>query len=163
MPHHPTTHRAAVALVAAALVAAPTVASAEDADDGYRGQVVAVDVTADVLMASCFIRSTRCKLGKVGALFYAAGGPTVHFFHDHPQRGFTSLGLRVGAPFLAGLLGMGIASSGEEGDTFSGLGGALIGVVVGALGAQVLDAALLAGPTDDPEAAPRMFTIGGSF
>ena len=166
--------RALAALVATSL-AAPGLAAAGDAE-GYRAQVIAVDVSADAMLLSCFIEATRCKLGESGAILYVFGGPAAHIVHERWKEAGASLGLRVAAPLLAGLLGMAATASDggsddddddddDDGFALSGLPGLAGGMIVGALGAQILDAALLAGPREDDTGLPRarMITLGGSF
>jgi len=81
---------------------------------------------------------------------YALGGPAIHWAHGHAQKGWGSLGLRLGLPvggLIAGLLGgAAFCGSGNGGDDFipcpvvAGVFGFLSGVVA----APIVDAGALA-------------------
>ena len=117
----------------------------------YGWQIVLLDAGAVVVVAASDSSgrgtSTALVLGGVG--IYALGGPVTHVLHGQKLRGAASLGLRVGAPLLGGLLGAG-AGGGPCVDTdaknscaAAGVYGAL-GAAVGALTAMVIDDGVLA-------------------
>jgi len=93
---------------------------------------------------------------------YALGGPVVHWANGQVGKGFASLGLRVGAPLVAGLSGalVGAAFSGDScgGRVCNDTGvavGAVLGTVGGVIAALVIDTAVLARKTVkvEPEVA----------
>jgi hypothetical protein len=77
---------------------------------------------------------------------YVLGGPVVHGFHGHAGKAAGSLGIRVGAPLVGGILGAGILSGCKkhESDDLCELGGAAWGILLGSAAAMALDAAVLA-------------------
>ncbi len=82
------------------------------------------------------------------AASYALGGPIVHWAHGHVGKGFASLGLRVGLPFVAGLIGFAIDASSHNCHSsdfcVDGLAGLVVGSFLGYVGAVVVDSAALA-------------------
>ena len=112
----------------------------------------------------------------VFSLGYTLGGPTVHWAHGHLERGFASLGLRVGAPIVTALLGglVGLAASpGSDSDGIEAgfvVGGAIGGIAGYVIAVAVDDCVLAREPVSPPPApgttaaspAPS-FTLAPSF
>jgi hypothetical protein len=82
----------------------------------------------------------------VGAVVYGAGPPVVHLAHRQPWQALSSLGLRVALPAVGAGAGLSMASCSESGENSGecGLAAAILGTAIGAVGAMVLDASLLA-------------------
>ncbi len=110
----------------------------------------AVIVTSIAVGAST---DTGSAGGTVYLLGYALGGPIVHWANGQVGMGFASLGLRVGAPVVAGVLGGALAAGASSGDGYAVVGGAAIGIVAGSIAAVVVDAAVLARKTVTVDAA----------
>lgn len=91
--------------------------------------------------------------GTVFLVGYALGGPIVHWANGQVGMGFASLGLRVGAPVVVGVLGGALAAGASNGDGYAVLGGAAIGIIAGSIGAVVVDSAVLARKTVTVDAA----------
>jgi hypothetical protein len=149
----------------------------------YRFQIAAADLTAIGLgllgRAGDSDAFTGAALG-----MYIAGGPIVHLIHHHTGRAAASAALRIGLPIVAGVVGSAIDRSqctGDCGDV-PGLGGALIGVTLGAVTASAIDIGYLSrgedtkplGPADRPLATlppsaplesvePRTVRVGLAF
>jgi hypothetical protein len=133
----------------------------------YGWQTLGVDAGAIGVM---FLGASTDDLVVLAGLgIYALGGPVVHLAHERPGTAAADLGLRVGAPLTAGLVGFGVGvaafsgcSSGEMfcSRGFAGVGGAALGVLVGYVTAIILDAAWLAcepAPVEEKaSAAPRL-------
>ena len=98
-------------------------------------------------------------VGVLGGFGYLFGGPVVHAVHGQGGVGAGSFLLRVGMPVMGAFLGCAI--QGDSSGEFSCLGGALVGFGLGALGAVVIDASLLAyeEPQENPK-KPRILTMG---
>jgi hypothetical protein len=98
-------------------------------------------------------------LTTVGALGYGFGGPINHWARDHTAKGFGSLGLTLGLPTVAGLIGGGIvvALYGEGGDIPSFPIGFAIGAGVGAVAAIIVDAVVFG---HEPTAPPGAVSVG---
>jgi hypothetical protein len=72
--------------------------------------------------------------------------PIVHWSHGHVGKGFGSLGLNVGGPLLAGLIGAGIAEASSDGSCGifgCGFGGFVVGFVLGGFVSPIIDIAAL--------------------
>lgn len=108
----------------------------------YGWQIILTDASAVALTVTGAL-SESDGLITVGVLTYLFGPPTVHFAHRNVGRGFGSLGLRLGAPFVGALLGVAIANCGENSD-FCGMPEAAVAVTATTLTAVVIDAAVLA-------------------
>ncbi len=81
---------------------------------------------------------------------YLLGGPIIHLAHDQIGRGFLSLGLRVGLPYLGAIAGAAVGESncqGSDDELFCGLGEIIVGGLLGAATASVIDWTLLARKT----------------
>lgn len=142
--------------------------------DGDRGGAIAADLTSDaVLIAGVKLDSGPLMIA--GALGYALAAPGVHAYHDRWTEGAESLTVRIIAPLALGAIGCKILDDSDDGpDDGDGgpamapwgciLGGAL-GVMVGGLGAQVVDWTVFSTGEDTTDATARahLFTIGGSF
>ena len=82
--------------------------------------------------------------------------PIIHFTHeDGLKTGFAALGVRLGAPIVAGLIGIAATSAAQDQCDRTGegrgdlgclqtLSGALVGGLVGMLGAMIADDVFLA-------------------
>jgi hypothetical protein len=91
---------------------------------------------------------TAIAVGMVGSYLLAA--PIIHLAHGRPGIAAASLGLRAGLPMGGALLGAALA--GDCRGELCGAGGAVIGFVVGILGATTLDAVVLSRePREDDE------------
>lgn len=156
----------AVAIAAAAPTAAPSSARA-DVDKPDRATVMVVDVMGDGLVVAGLAGKNRV-LGVLGGVAYLAGAPLVHGTKDHWDRAAQSLGVRVGAPVVGALVGCTLI--GEHGDHKlsifprkpCGLGLA-VGVLAGAVAAQIVDWTLISKGDRGVNQAPVAFSIGGSF
>jgi hypothetical protein len=96
----------------------------------------------------------------VGSLSgYALGAPLVHAAHGHWQRGLADFGLHVGALSLGGLVGGAAGGMPTSCDVkFAGCftqtnNGLMVGAMLGAVLASVVDASLLAWDTKPKETA----------
>jgi hypothetical protein len=163
-------------LVAVCLLPAPSYA-AEPAQsqpgDWYGWQILVIDVAdAAVFAATAAVtlgnsqwmgQDLGAPLGVTGAVFYVAGGPTVHLAHGHVGRAAISVALRVGTPLVFGLIGAAIGAvlyqpsrcpppspgcycddsedPGSLGEAFAGM---IVGAGVGVLTASAIDIAILA-------------------
>jgi hypothetical protein len=151
------------ALATAAVVVALSSSPARAEEKRYGYQVAAPDAVGWVLVlvGSQSENWGAAALGVGGILL---GGPIVHAAHGHWGRAGASLGLRVGAP-LAGVslgAGLGVASGGGGKGALDGIVYAIVGAGLGYVAAAAVDIVYLA-REDVPEAAPRMFSIGGRF
>jgi len=88
---------------------------------------------------------------ELGIGTYALGAPIVHWGHGNVARGFGSLLLRTGAPFVLGLGGGAMCDSSHSGsseyDGWECLGPMAIGVLLGVATAVVVDSAVIARET----------------
>ena len=116
----------------------------------YGWQNLVVD--GGVVVASAGLGAANGSAGGVLAVTgYLFGGPIVHWSHGQVGRGFASLGIRVGAPFLFATLGY-VAFRGESrSDDFAGAIGLVLGFGFGVLSAIIIDAAALAYERVDDE------------
>ena len=97
-----------------------------------------------------------------GVTAYALAAPALHAAHGDAPGAGVSLALRVGLPLVIGLPA-GVISARRSSGKSTGPGRVLlIGAAVGAVGAQLIDALLLAGARDT-SAAPRMLAISGAL
>ncbi len=93
---------------------------------------------------------------------YLAGGPIIHFSHGQVGRGFLSLGLRVGLPYLGAIVGAAVGESncqGVDDEWFCGVGELLLGGALGAVAASVIDWTVLAKKTTTME-RESLFQVG---
>ena len=137
----------------------------------YGWQTLATDgsalllIGASISTASGGSDSASATLGFAALGAYALGGPIAHFAHANVGRGLASLGMRVGGPVLLGYAGYLLENCGSGGGhEFCGVGGLLLGVSAGIIGAVVIDSAVLAFDEDSGESeasAPR-FQLGFS-
>lgn len=129
-----------------------------------RYQVVAADVAADATIA-VGVHLEAPEVAAAGVAAYLLVAPTLHVVHDDAGDGARSLGLRlvtpIGGAFVGGLLGLLGGSSGKDA-LAAGFGGLVFGAALGAVVIQVYDVAFFAG-ADDPAAAPRVVSFGGTF
>jgi hypothetical protein len=131
---------------------APVEPAATPAPAWYGTETLLVDAAALGLLivgASVGGATRDTKVSEAFALAglgtYVLGGPIVHLAHDRPYAALGSLGLRVGAPVVAGFVGMAIEqSSCSPGTWFCGLAGLLLGGTVGVIGAVAIDSAAIA-------------------
>lgn len=157
---------ASIAAIAAVLVTSPVraddpaatdrIARAPDAppteppsDRWYGWQTLIVDSVA----AGGFVVGVGKRIDSLsvtGLLLYGAGPPVVHGLHGHWGLALGDLALRVAAPVLLAIVGVGLedATTPDCRDTgdicLRGLGGALAGAATGYAAAVATDAALLA-------------------
>jgi hypothetical protein len=116
----------------------------------YRGYLAAADGVALGLLIGAFAAENEW-LALGGAVTYVLGGPAVHAGNGQPIRGAASLGLRLGLPvvgmFGGGLVGAALCEDTGSSETRDGdlrclpptLGGVIVGMLVGAVGAMVVD------------------------
>jgi hypothetical protein len=123
----------------------------------YGYQTLLADAAAfGVLVAGAATndRSTGQDIAVASVTAYWLGGPIVHLAHDRGETSFASLGLRLGAPVVGGLIGTGLAALAPDDDGDEYVVGIGLGVLAGVTGAVALDASLLAWEPDDEAAAP---------
>lgn len=149
---------------------------AEPASAWYGQPILVADVAALGLvltgLASSRSSPTAAKVLVLGGLAtYGLGGPIVHLAHDNPGRALGSVGLRVGMPVVAGLIGIAVEkSSCQPAEWFCGVAGMTLGGLAGIAGAVAVDAAVLAwAPRADVKVAPMLgggrlgMQLGGTF
>jgi hypothetical protein len=146
-------------------MALPAPVPVEVPASSYRIQTVLADAAAVGLMVAATKAEDGDRLGTAGVFMYALGGPAVHLFNHHPGRAAASLALRVGLPMLGALLGgsIGQCTSNCE-DSYSGLAGALLGMLTGAVVASAIDIGYLSrGETamSQPAGVAPSFGAGG--
>jgi hypothetical protein len=153
--------RACALTIAASLAAAAPV----HADTTDRQQIIITDAVSDVLIASVASAGLTHRthglvtaVGLAGALF---GGPIIHAAHDDWGRAGWSLGARVGMPAIGVFVGGEVC---DDHDVLGCLADGLIGAAIGLVGAQVLDATVIArGSTTGQTPAVRMLSFGFHF
>lgn len=106
----------------------------------YGYQNILVDAGSVMLAVVAGDKQSQ-TLADLALATYVFGSPAVHWGHGHVDKGFGSLGLRVGAPLLGGALG---CVADEHHGEFGCLGGAVVGVLVGGAAAMIIDYAVLA-------------------
>lgn len=116
----------------------------------YGWQIILTDASAVTLTVAGALGEAD-GLVTLGVLSYLFGPPIVHFAHRNVGRGFGSLGLRLGAPFVGALLGVAVANC-SEGSDFCGMPEVAVAMTAATLTAVVVDAAVLA---YDVEKKPR--------
>jgi hypothetical protein len=132
--------------------AASTPASSAPETRWYGWQTILVDI-GSVGLGVAVGRAAGTGAGlAVGLTGYAIGAPIVHLAHGEGGDAGVSVGLRLGLPLVAGLIGYGIGAASFQGcapgqwfcsrDWSAGIG-AFLGADVGALGAVILDWSLL--------------------
>jgi hypothetical protein len=104
----------------------------------YGWQIAATDASVLGGSVALFLGGLK-PAGVLAVVGYPLDGAIVHLVHDNPGRAFASLGLRVGVPMHAAILGVLIAG-GQDNRLAAFYGGAAIG----GLAALVLDPLLLA-------------------
>jgi hypothetical protein len=113
----------------------------------YGWQTLTTDGASVVLLlAAAATADSGRATGALGALSlggYLLGGPVVHLVHDNPGRALGSFALRGGLPIVLGAVGVQLEDC-EDGEFFCGVGGAVIGGLLGIVGAIVIDASVLA-------------------
>jgi hypothetical protein len=130
----------------------------------YGWQILTTDGVAltFLVLGAAASNSARGSSGELFALSslgtYVAGGPIIHALHGNWGRSAASLGLRVGAPIVGGLVGATMEDC--SGGDFCGLAGGLVGATLGVTTAIVVDAAALAHETvsDEPAVVPVLRT-----
>jgi len=155
--------RLCCSLATAAVVLALSSSPARAEEKWYGYQVAAPDAVGwgFVLVGAGSETWGAVALGVGGIVL---GGPIVHAAHGHWGRAGASLGLRIGAPLVGATLGggLGLAASSGGKDALDAIVTAIIGAGVGYVAAAAIDIIYLA-REDVPDAAPRMFSIGGRF
>lgn len=133
--------RGPLALATVSTPVAPVV-GAQPVRRWYGWQIIISDAVGGVLQtAGIFSSLASPPLGAglfvTGQTVSFFGGPIVHWAHGHVGRGFASMfGLRVGLPFLGGLLAIGpaVASNNSAAATnwiYAGIGlGSLVGWII---------------------------------
>ncbi len=114
----------------------------------YGWQVLLVD-GASLLVTIGGAAAQSGAVAATGGLMYLGGPAAVHFAHGNVARGFGSMGLRLGAPFVGALLGFGVGAASCGGSTSNtrtdcaavGLG---LGLLAGYIAGISVDAGLLA-------------------
>jgi hypothetical protein len=168
------TFRLVVLLVA--LIAGSRVARADDAGDAgvsqaaptswYGWQTLTSDGSAIALGALAY-GADKAGGTSITNVFWTAsvatffvGAPVIHWAHGHVGKGFGSLGLRVGLPlgaFVVGaLIGNATCSDKDSEDSYVGcpVGVGALAALAGLVAAPLFDAALLAREPVTPPAAP---------
>ena len=97
-----------------------------------------------------------------GGALWLLGPPAIHLAHGHEIRAGWSLGGRIGLPLAGALVGrLAGGDSCDLDEICSSDVFGMIGVVVGGLAANIVDAAIAWDRDDESDAT--MFTIGGGF
>jgi hypothetical protein len=143
-------------------------------EKGYALQILAMDALGLAIIAASD-SSNGDEMEKVGLLTVGFGPGIVHAAHGRPGAAVASMLMRPAAVYGGAVIGFAMEDCGrsESGD-FCGLGGAIVGGVVGYIGAAVFDAAYLArekrtvrAPSWSPHvsASPNgmQVGVGGSF
>jgi hypothetical protein len=117
----------------------------------YGWQTLTVDgASMLVLQIGAAGNNDRIALAALGG--YALGPPIVHAAHDRWGIAVADVLVRVGAPFLGGMIGAGTATHQNDDD----VGAAVVGILIGYAAAVTLDAAVFARETvpvhETPEA-----------
>jgi hypothetical protein len=107
----------------------------ETRSEWYGWQTLIIDGVAVASLPLAYY-SPPVIIGSLTA--YTLGPPIVHLAHGKVGTAFGSLGLRVGMPLVGAFVGQFFGHTGEWGNT-----GAYVGGLVGAIGAQVIDATVL--------------------
>ena len=129
--------------------AAPRTQPHEEETSWYGWQTLAADGTSLLVLPIAAGVSQSPGLGLVAVAGYFLAPPFIHGAHGRWGMFGASLGLRVVAPVIGGLLGA--ALDGDcRGDICIPVGAAL-GVAAGALGAVAIDASLLSYETVEPD------------
>ncbi len=144
----------------------PAPVPVEVPDSSYRIQTALADAAAVGLVIAASKAQNGDQLGTAAVGMYALGGPAVHLFNHHPGRAAASLALRIGLPMLGALIGgsIGQCSSNCGEDDYSGLAGALLGMLTGAVVASAIDIGYLSrGETAmaQPAGVSPAFSAGG--
>jgi hypothetical protein len=141
--------------------AQPPAPTARATESSWYGWQVMIADAASIAMMGSGLAARNAPIGYLGLGGYLVAAPIVHGAHGRVGVGFASFGLRAGLPMVGAMLGYAAAGScsREEqekllGCFFHGWGEAVAGGLVGAAGAVVIDAALLAHETR-PIAQPR--------
>jgi hypothetical protein len=103
----------------------------------YGWQIILVDLTSVALVVKG-LGSGSAPVAGLGGVALVLGGPIVHGVHGRPGAFAGSLGLRVGLPLLGAAIGAG------RGGGCDACGYGPEGFVLGAAGAMLLDAVVLA-------------------
>ncbi len=157
----------ASALVAIGVVFT-AIAPAHADHTGDRASVMVSDVVADGLVLGGLAGKNKI-LGVAGFATYLIGAPIVHASKDHWDSAGQSLALRVAAPLALGALACKVVGDRDNHSTsimptrFGCVLGLTIGVLAGGAAAQIIDWKLLSSGDRPASAAPRVFSIGGSF
>lgn len=137
----------------------PPSAATERVTVSYRGQVIAADVASlGLAVLSPALAPDAPSLSALGVTGFFVAAPLVHLAHGRGSAAAKSLALRVGLPFVGGLVGYRIGpndlscveSVGEDGSVPHGgcgdhgsLLGLLLGVAAGGVTAMYVDARYL--------------------
>ena len=141
----------------------------------YGYQLLFVDAASVLLLVggAADESSSAGLVSGLGLVLWTLNGPVVHGIHGHPIRALVSIPVRVGIPLGCVVLGAllsqataGVPSGDQEQDPLAWVGGAVLGGVVGVLGAVVIDDVVLPwdeAPAPDESLLRPSFTIGPSF
>jgi hypothetical protein len=130
------------------------------ADDWYGEQTLGSDVAAYATLVTGAVTENPYVAVAGGAL-WLLGAPAIHLSHGHEMRAGWSLGTRIGFPLAGGLLGHLAGESCDFDEICSSDVYGVIGVFVGVLAANIVDASIAW--DRDAESDATMFTIGGGF
>lgn len=123
---------------------APVVEQPATKRDWYGWQVLLVDGASVLVMIGGGVAKSSAVVA-TGGLVYLGGPAVAHFAHGNVGRGLGSIGLRTGAPFVGGLLGLAVGAASCSTDRASCAGvGAAFGFFGGYLAAIAVDAGVLA-------------------
>lgn len=154
-------------VLASVAVAAITTATARPAraEDGetYRGTMAIVDVASLAVIVAAATGESAPGIA-VGFAGYGLGSPIVHAAHGRWGTAGAALGLRVGLPAAAALIGCGAGTSGRHsaiGDAFGCLAGGALAAGVAVVAGVIVDYAVLASVDDSP--TPMMLSYGVAF
>jgi len=134
------TASASVLVLVLALVAGSARADETDTTRYYGWEILLADAAAWGLL----VTSRSDAQAALGLGIYALAAPAIHAANDEPVHAGLSLGLRLGAPVVGGYLAERNSHSSED----DGIPPAFGGIILGAIAAEVFDAAVLGWHTE---------------
>lgn len=129
------------------------VARADEAGaDGYRAEMAIASASSlGLFLAGDALEREGSAIPDAmmaaGALSYPLVGPVIHVRHHRYGRALASLGMRIGLPITAGIIGARSVHCGQDA-IGCGLDELGVGMMVGAVLAAALDTTLLSGPSE---------------